>query len=359
VPLISPDDQGVAITHIAGTIDVDEKDRLKRLLFRATRGKALTFFQDYKQLSKAGRAPQKDKSVYIVVFQEGRQIRERITRICDSFLGQRFEVPPLHMMEQKLAELRRNIQESKLLNKTSRSQLRNYLISINQIQSGGFLGESDVENDRDVPPSLLEVYKWFVAKEKAIYNSMNQMKSGQATYIGYFWCPTAIEEQVRIQLRTYPTTDVQRYENHTIKPPTYLKTNEFSMAFQEIVNTYGVPMYKEINPAVFAIVTFPFLFGVMFGDIGHGFLLLFAGILLVVMDSKIRVGMEAASAVRYLILLMGFFAFFNGFIYNEFFAIPLDLFGSCYSQDVQVLAIDDSNPNKTAPREPNMYGYAR
>jgi hypothetical protein len=35
---------GVRITHLAGTIEVDEKDRLKKLLFRATRGKALTFF---------------------------------------------------------------------------------------------------------------------------------------------------------------------------------------------------------------------------------------------------------------------------------------------------------------------------
>jgi hypothetical protein len=34
----------VFISHIAGTIEVDEKARLKKLLFRATRGKALTFF---------------------------------------------------------------------------------------------------------------------------------------------------------------------------------------------------------------------------------------------------------------------------------------------------------------------------
>ena len=33
-------------THVAGTIETSEKDRLKKLLFRATRGKALTFFQD-------------------------------------------------------------------------------------------------------------------------------------------------------------------------------------------------------------------------------------------------------------------------------------------------------------------------
>jgi hypothetical protein len=35
---------GVKITHLAGTIEVEDKDRLKKLLFRATRGKALTFF---------------------------------------------------------------------------------------------------------------------------------------------------------------------------------------------------------------------------------------------------------------------------------------------------------------------------
>lgn len=41
------DNDNVYISHIAGTIEVDEKARLKKLLFRATRGKALTFFKDF------------------------------------------------------------------------------------------------------------------------------------------------------------------------------------------------------------------------------------------------------------------------------------------------------------------------
>lgn len=67
---------GISITHVAGTIDADEKDRMKRLLFRITRGKALTYFNDFEQQNAEGQDVK--KSVYIIVFQEGRMIRDRI-----------------------------------------------------------------------------------------------------------------------------------------------------------------------------------------------------------------------------------------------------------------------------------------
>lgn len=66
----------VAITQIAGTIETDEKARLKKLLFRSTRGKALTYFYDMpidnSKILDLNKLPPKQKSVYVVVFQDGR-----------------------------------------------------------------------------------------------------------------------------------------------------------------------------------------------------------------------------------------------------------------------------------------------
>lgn len=116
------------------------------------------------------------------------------------------------------------------------------------------------------------------------------------------------------------------------------------MPFQEIVNTYGIPMYKEANPGLFTVVTFPFMFGMMFGDIGHGGLMLIGGLLLCAFHPWLKGGaMDAFCQIRYLICMMGMFAFYNGWIYNEFFAIPMEVFGSCYSEDVKKL-----NPNNDA-----------
>jgi len=104
-----------------------------------------------------------------------------------------------------------------------------------------------------------------------------------------------------------------------------------------MVNTYGVARYEEANPACFAVVTFPFLFAVMFGDYGHGSIILFFGLVLVLgHDYLIKIdGMKPILWLRYLVFMMGFFSCYMGLLYNEWFAIPAWWFNSCYDVDME------------------------
>lgn len=90
--------------------------------------------------------------------------------------------------------------------------------------------------------------------------------------------------------------------------------------------------YKEANPALFTCITFPFLFGVMFGDIGHGLILFGFGLFIIfcVEEQTRNSVFRLIRPHRYMICLMGFFATFCGFIYNDYLSISLNLFGSCY-----------------------------
>jgi V-type H+-transporting ATPase subunit a len=83
----------------------------------------------------------------------------------------------------------------------------------------------------------------------------------------------------------------------------------------------------------------------MFGDMGHGSVLLLVGIMLCLFSPLIRAkapGMEGILAMRYIILLMGLFAAYCGLVYNDFMAIPIWFFDSCYNL-VEVPVIPPTN----------------
>jgi V-type H+-transporting ATPase subunit a len=91
-------------------------------------------------------------------------------------------------------------------------------------------------------------------------------------------------------------------------------------------------------------MTFPFLFGVMFGDMAHGSILMMFGAFLVLKNESLKGSMFGAfSSIRYFIFLMGFFATYAGFLYNDFLSLSFNFFGSCYDASTTIQCPDDKN----------------
>lgn len=77
----------IDISYIAGVIAQEDINRLKRLIFRSTKGKSFIHIKDYTDHSPVVNEKQTIKSCYIIMFWDGKQIRDKIEKICDSFNG--------------------------------------------------------------------------------------------------------------------------------------------------------------------------------------------------------------------------------------------------------------------------------
>ena len=119
-------------------------------------------------------------------------------------------------------------------------------------------------------------------------------------------------------------------------PPTHHRSNKFTKGFQSIVDAYGIASYREMNPAPFTCISFPFLFAVMFGDAGHAIIMLFFALFMVVFENRLKNTGKSNEVWqiffggRYIILLMAIFSVYTGIIYNDVFSKSINIFGSSW-----------------------------
>lgn len=93
-------------------------------------------------------------------------------------------------------------------------------------------------------------------------------------------------------------------------PPTKLKNAKLFKPFEMYTKMYGLPAYGEMDPTWFLAITYSFIFGAMFGDIGQGLLLFLGGIILYKVKHIDLAGIIACAGV---------FSTFFGFMYGSLF----------------------------------------
>ena len=125
-----------------------------------------------------------------------------------------------------------------------------------------------------------ELYKllWDVHVTRMIADAIARFGQLRHTYVVVGWVPSAVLESL-IQRLKQASKEIL-VEARQIEPagrhanvPVALRNPGALQPFELLVNTYARPRYEEIDPTVLVAVTFPLLYGAMFGDVGHGLVL--------------------------------------------------------------------------------------
>eukprot|EP00397_Hematodinium_sp_SG-2012_P010818 GEMP01010944.1.p1 GENE.GEMP01010944.1~~GEMP01010944.1.p1 ORF type:complete len:857 (+),score=174.05 GEMP01010944.1:263-2833(+) len=346
-----------SFNQLAGVVPATDQARFARFLFRVTRGNSFTNFHEIPEpLIDPQTQKELRKNVFVVYYQGTRSgssaMEQKIRRACNQFGAN------LYPWITSRGEAEKTVYELNMQAEEKNKALHAYEAFI-QSEQKILLTTAAGGN------SLIEEWRMFCLKEKALYHTLNKFQ-GTNTLRCNVWFPEDDEMEIRtiltrngvgpeyLDFEVEPgqtstegsqfgrapaggaysggcnnmlVTDVVTLDTDT-DAPTHFRTNDFLLPFQKLVYTYGVPRYQEATPVLLTCITFPFIFGIMFGDVGHGTLLLIFGLWACCNAESIKHEIPALYMARYLIAMMGFFALYAGLLYSDMFSVGLDLFGT-------------------------------
>ncbi|UMM24895.1 hypothetical protein L5515_004911 [Caenorhabditis briggsae] len=320
---------------VAGVIQRERLHAFERLLWRACRGNVFLRTSEIDDvLNDTVTGDPVNKCVFIIFFQ-GDQLKTKVKKICEGFRATLYPCPdtPQERREMSIGVMTR-IEDLKTV-----------------------LGQTQDHRHRVLVAASKNVRMWLtkVRKIKSIYHTLNffNIDVTQKCLIAEVWCPIAELDRIKMALKrgtdesgSQVPSILNRMETHEA-PPTYNKTNKFTKGFQNIVDAYGIATYREINPSPYTMISFPFLFAVMFGDMGHGVIMFLAALFFILKEKQLEAArikdeiFQTFFGGRYVIFLMGVFSIYTGFMYNDIFSKSVNAFGSSWTNSIRHEYIDD------------------
>ena len=118
-------------------------------------------------------------------------------------------------------------------------------------------------------------------------DAMMEIKKHAVVGDGYFflvgWVVKKLTKEFKFLVNRIEDVDVQfskPEEDTTTTPPTKLKNLKIARPFEFFIDMYGLPSYNDVDITSFVAVTYMLMFGIMFGDLGQGLILMIVGMLM-------------------------------------------------------------------------------
>ncbi|MGC9469300.1 MAG: V-type ATP synthase subunit I [Anaerolineae bacterium] len=163
---------------------------------------------------------------------------------------------------------------------------------------------------------------WRLRASRKLAETIAGFQKFRYTYLVEGWVPASKVEPLKLRIREVSKeTAVEAHvptRREEAQAPFEFSNPPLIRAFEGLVTTYGYPMYRELDPTPLVALTFPLIFGLMFGDIGHGFVLVLLGLLL--QSRKVR-ALEGLAGLGGVIAVCGVSSLTFGLLYGSLFGL--------------------------------------
>jgi V/A-type H+-transporting ATPase subunit I len=161
---------------------------------------------------------------------------------------------------------------------------------------------------------------WRLRVSHHIMETISDFRKFKYTYLISGWIPQNKLDTVKSRVTAksehavVKASELSR-EDRSVAPFLF-KNPPIIRQFESLVKIYSTPAYNELDPTPLLALTFPIIFGVMFGDVGHGLFLLGIGLLLLSRKVKALIGLAQMGVI---VTVCGVASTFFGVLYGSFF----------------------------------------